>query len=256
MNDALALDFATVDSQVAETTQPRRRISRGAYGIGAGDVAKLMLAMGRRPLESAPRWMQAEVAPVKRMGGHSRFLLQKAGRVKRLKQGSAQLGGLRREAELFLAWLDGVERGEECPLDLDATSPIWAGGLPDEFPPWPDKECPRLCVRTDGWARAANGALVMLSLKCARYGYSCPAWWNGIDEAPWYYALQCQAEMAALNAEHALMVIGCGWLRDEEDPRDDGEIKTLRIDRDDAAIDEIRQCVEHGWAVIESLRAA
>lgn len=192
---------------------------------------------------------------MKRMGGHARFLLQKAGRVKRLKQGSAQQGGLDREAELFLAWSERVDNSVTMPLDLDAGSLMWAGALPDEFPPWSDKEVPRLCVRTDGWARTRGGKLVTLSLKCARYGIGKPAWWNGLDEVPWYYATQAQAEMAALNAEHTLVVIGCGWIRDEDDPREDGEILVLRVDRDDEAIDEIRRCVTQGWAVIESLKA-
>jgi hypothetical protein len=190
------------------------------------------------------------------MGGHSRFLLEKAGRVKKRKRSSAQNAGLNREAELFLAWSESVARGDYCPLDLDAESIMWAGGLPDEFPPWPDKECPRLTVRTDGWARTWSKKLAVLSLKCARYGYSKPAWWNGIGEAPWYYDTQCQAEMAALNADHALLIIGCGWIRDDDDPRDDGEVKVLHVERDEDAIAEIRQTVAHGWAVIESLRAA
>lgn len=254
--DDLALSFDTVGTQLAEAAAAPRRRSRGAYGIGAGDVAKLMLSMGRRPMDSAPAWLRKECEPMKRMGGHARFLLQKAGRVKRLKQGSAQQGGLDREAELFLAWSELVARSEGTGgLSLDGDSPMWAGALPDEFPPWSDKEVPRLCVRTDGWARTVDGKLVTLSLKCARYGIGRVAWWNGLDSAPWYYALQCQAEMAALNADHSLMVIGCGWIRDEDDPREDGDILVLRVDRDDEAIDEIRRCVTQGWAVIESLKA-
>lgn len=226
------------------------------YGFGGSDIAKLFLALGRRPMESAPRWLRNEVAPAKRHNNTSRFLLQKAGRVGKLKKSFEQQTGLDREAELFLTWSDMVDRGEPMPLGIASGSAMYATALPDEFPPFVDKECPRLVARIDAWARTPDGALVLPSIKCARYGYNKPAWWNGATEAPWYYALQSQAEMAVCNAQHALLVIGCGWTRDAEDPREDGEILTLRIDRDDAVIDEIRQAVTHGWAVVESLRAA
>lgn len=259
--DGLSLDHATVAQQLAPPAYvPRRgrRITRGAYGIGAGDVAKLMLALGRRPLDTAPPWLRDEVRPVVRMGGESRFLLQKAGRVKRRKQGAAQHVGVRREAELFLAWLDDVETLAPMPLDVDPDSVMWAGALPDELPPWPDKECPRLCVRTDGWFRlVGDPVLCTLSLKCARYGYRTPAWWSQCgDEAPWYYDLQCQSEMAALNAEHSLIVAGCGWIRDSDDPRSDGPTKIIRVDRNETLIHEIRETVREGWERIEGLRAA
>jgi hypothetical protein len=225
------------------------------YGIGASDVAKLLLSLGRRPMEDAPRWLREEVEPMKRMGGHARFLLQKAGRVKRRTRTVGQQGGIDREGDLFCTWMEEVESGVEQPLPLDPHSLMYATALPSEFPPFTDKECPRLVARIDAWARTLDGALVLPSLKCAHYGYDRPAWWNGIEQAPWYYALQSQAEMAICGARHALLVIGCGWLRDEDDPRGDGDIKVLRIDRDETLIAEIRQAVEHGWAVIESLRA-
>lgn len=258
---ALSLDHATVAQQLAAPVHvPRRgrRFTRGAYGIGAGDVAKLMLALGRRPLDTAPAWLRDEVRPMARMGGESRFLLQKAGRVKRRKQGMEQRVGVRREAELFLAWLDDVETLAPMPLDVDPDSAVWAGALPDELPPWPDKECPRLCVRTDGWFRlAGDPVLCTLSLKCARYGYRTSAWWSQCgDEAPWWYEMQGQSEMAALNAEHTLIVVGCGWIRDPDDPRDDGPKKLIRVDRNDEEIREIRDAVREGWSRIEGLRAA
>lgn len=259
MESDLSLDPEVVEAQLRQERVPTRgrRITRGSYGIGAGDVAKLMLALGRRELESAPAWMRKEVKPMKRMGNHSRFLLQKAGRVKRLASGHEQATGSNREAELFLRWLDEVETLAPMPLDIDPDSVVWAGGLPDEFPPWFDKECPRLTVRTDGWCRVeSDRVLCTLSLKCARYGFADPAWWSQCgDEAPWYYALQAQAEMAALNAEYTLLVVGCGWIRDSDDPREDGPVKTIRVDRNDELIREIRDVVREGWAEIEKLRA-
>lgn len=258
MSDFSGLELApeVVDAQLAEATPRRKHVSRGAYGFGGGDIAKLFLALGRRPLDSAPRWLREEVEPMKRMGGHPRFLLQKAGRVKRRKSSHAQDVGVNREAELFLAWAESVAADHDSgPLPIDPDSPVWAGALPDEFPPLVDKDCPRLVARIDAWARTPDGALVLPSLKCARYGFAKPAWWNGITEAPWYYELQSQSEMAVCNADHALLVIGCGWIRDPDDPREDGEIKPIRIDRNDALIAEIREAVFQGWAVVEQLRA-
>jgi hypothetical protein len=249
---------AQLDMSIEALTPPPRK-SRGAYGFGCGDLAKLFLALGRRPLDSAPRWLRDEVAPMKRMGGESRFLLQKAGRVAKPAQGEAQRGGLDREAELFLAWADEVATdvpGADAGLEIDPYSILYAGALPDEFPPFADKACPRLVARIDAWARTYAGRLVLPSLKCARYGFDRPAWWNGIDRAPWYYEIQCVGEMAVCNASDAVLVIGCGWLRDESDPRDDGPIKALRVERDDALIEEIRDAVREGWSRVEKLVAA
>jgi hypothetical protein len=240
----LALDDATVAAQL-----PAPRKSR-PYGFGGGDLAKLFLSLGRRPMESAPAWLRDECAPMKRFANQSRFLLQKAGRVAKKKQQATQAAGLDREAELFLAWADSP--GD----DIDLESCMYAGALPPEFPPLVDKECPRLVARIDAWARTHDGALVLPSLKLARYGMQAPAWWNGVTEAPWYYAIQSQVEMAVCNASRALLVVGCGWIRDAEDPRSDGEILVLPIERDEALIDEIRTAVTHGWAIVESLRAS
>jgi hypothetical protein len=227
------------------------------YGVGTSELAKLFLALGRRPRDIAPRWLRDETEPQKRRAGVSRYLLEKAGRLSRLKKTSAAQSGIDREAELWCTWAEGVEVGDPGPLDLDPHSPLYAGGLPREWPPLCDvRFSPRLVARVDGWARTRSGELVTVSLKCARYGFNKPAWWNGITEAPWYYDLQAQGEMAITGARHGLLVVGCGWIRDEDDPREDAEILVLRIPRKDALITEIRDAVAEGWAEIERLRAA
>lgn len=251
----LALPDPTLDFSVEGMSVPARP-RRSPYGIGSGEVARLLLALGRRPMDSAPRWLRDTVEPMKRHGGVSRYFLEKSGRLSKRKQGSAQLGGLSREAELFLTWCDDVENGRDASgLDLDPGSLIYAGALPDEFPPFRDKHSP-LVARIDAWGRTKTGALVLPSLKCARYGFQKPAWWNGITEAPWYYDTQSQSEMAICNAAHGLLVIGCGWLRDDDDPREDGERLVLRVHRNDDLIVEIREAAEEGWERIQKLRAA
>jgi hypothetical protein len=250
--DALSCDPAVMDAQLAE--RPARRTN--PYGIGAGEVAKAMLCLGLRDMESAPDWLRKECAPMKRHGNVPRFILVKAGRVAKRKMGDAQHIGVRREEELFERWLREVRAGYPMPLDIDPDTAVWAGWLPDEFPPWLDNMQRALTVRTDGWARTWDGRLVTLSIKCARYGYSKPAWWNGIDRLPWYYQTQCQAEMAALRGKHALAIIGCGWNRDADDPRSDGPVRVLREDRDECAIEEVRGAAGAAWAAIQKLRAA
>jgi hypothetical protein len=244
----------TLDFSIAGMTPPRRQ-SHGPYGIGAGDVAPLMLALGKRDIGSAPRWMREKVAPMKRMGNEPRFLLEKAGRAKRLAQGSSQTTGVRREAELFLRFVERVEQGHLAGLSIDPDSLVWGGGLPREFSPFFERQSP-LVARPDGWGRTSDGALVTLSLKCARYGYDRPAWWNGITTAPWYLETQCQSEMGVLDSRLSLLIVGCGWIRDDDDPRDDGDVLVLPVERDDVLIEECRDTARQSWARIQQLRAA
>lgn len=248
-----AIDFSV------EGMTPPSRPSRGAYGIGAGDVAPLMLALNKRDPSTAPSWMREKVKPMQRMGGEPRFLLEKAGRVKRLAQGSSQTTGVRREAELFLAFVSMVEAVHTAlpgiAHDIDPDSLVWGGGLPKEFSPFFERQSP-LVARPDGWGRLYNGPLVTLSLKCARYGYRTPAWWNGIQSAPWYLETQCQSEMAVLDSTHSLLIVGCGWIRDEDDPRSDGDVMVLPVQRDSALIEECRDVARQSWARIQQLRAA
>lgn len=243
-----------LDFSIAGMSVPPRP-SRGAYGIGAGDVAPLMLALGKRDHSTAPRWMREKVKPMARMGNEPRFLLEKAGRVKRLAQSNAAGTGVRREAELFLRFVEAVECGGHSDLNLDASSLVWGGALPREFSPFFERQSP-LVARPDGWGRTFDGGLVVLSLKCARYGYNAPAWWNGITSAPWYYETQSAAEMAVCDAVRGLLVVGCGWIRDDDDPREDGEILVLPVERNDALIEECRDTARQSWARIQQLRAA
>jgi hypothetical protein len=248
----------TLDFSIAGMTPPRRQ-SHGPYGIGAGDVAPLMLALGKRDPMTAPSWMRKKVAPMLRMGNEPRFLLEKAGRVKRLASGDAQKTGVNREAELFLAFVEMVEQDDpklpDVARDIDPDSLVWGGALPREFSPFFERQSP-LVARPDGWGRRRSGGLVTLSLKCARYGYDRPAWWNGITEAPWYLDTQCQSEMGVLDSRHSLLIVGCGWIRDEDDPRDDGDVLVLPVERDDVLIEECRDTARQSWARIQQLRAA
>jgi hypothetical protein len=254
--DELALDHGTIDAQVRAARATKRW---RPYGLGASDLPKLFLSLGRRTWQPGdPGYLRDETRIMK--SGHPRFLLQKAGVLEKLKRDSAQLIGIRREPELIAAWRAYLETewfDHPFEAELDPASVGYAMALPDEWPPLVDRECPRLVARLDAWARTRARSLVNVQLKCARYAYreSQSAWWDRGRDCPWWHELQCQAEMAISRARHSLLIVGCGWIRDDGDPRGDGPVKVYFVARNDALIEEIRDAVREGWSRIEALRA-
>lgn len=246
MTDALSLDLETVAAQT------RRRMPV-PHGIGSSDVALAMLSGGHRPMESAPRWMREKAERMKRCG-LPRWIAEKVGIAVKPKQNASMLRGVRREPELLNAWLERLERDEwhcEEERTIDPDTVTWAGVLPEEWPPLHDKRSP-IVVKPDAWARTWRGEYVAISIKCARYGMHEAAWWNGISEVPWYYAAQLVAEFAAIErCPLAMFVVGCGWNRDDDDPRDDGPLLALPYWRDEREVDEVRAVAREAWAIVE-----
>lgn len=246
MTDALSLDLETVAAQLP----PRKRSGR-PHGIGSSDVALAMLSSGRRPMDSAPRWMREKAAMMKRCG-LPRWQAEKLGIAARPPMSATQHIGIAREPQVLSAWIERLERDEwtcEEERAIDPDSVVWCGVLPDEWPPLHDRDSP-IVVKPDAWARRWDGSLVSVSVKCARYGYDKPAWWNGATEAPWYYATQVVAEFAALRSRSGFLVVGCGWIREEDDGRSDGPLLALPVHRDEREVEEVRAVAREAWAQI------
>ena len=246
MTDALSLDLETV----AEQTRRRMPVP---FGIGSSDIALAMLSGGHRQMHTAPRWMQDKAEVMKRCG-LPRWIAEKVGAAVKPRQNASMLRGIAREPELLTAWIERLERDEwQCEEErsIDPESVTWAGALPEEWPPLRDKHSP-IVVKPDAWARTWSGDYVVISIKCARYGMTSAAWWNGITEVPWYYATQLDAEFAAIHrAPLALFVVGCGWNRDDDDPRSDGPVLVLPHWRDERDVEKAREVAREAWAIVE-----
>ena len=251
--DDLALDMETVGAQLAE--RPAR--ARKLRGIGGSDIAYLMVAFGLMAPESAPAWIRRKSERMPRRMGLPRGLAQRMGLAAE-ERGATLTTGNEREPEVLAAWIERLERGEwhqEWERDIDPDSVQWAGALPVEWVEHADVESP-LIVHPDAWARTYRGALVTVEIKCARYGYSSPAWWNGAIEAPWYYASQIQAYHAVMRSTRGALIVGCGWNRDDDDPRSDGPLLALACDRDEREVDRVREVARQAWELVQKVTRA
>ena len=245
MTDA-ALDFS-----VEGMTLPPRK-PRSPFGIGGSEIALAMLSFGNGDATTAPRWMRERAAMSKRHGVPF-WIAEKVGLTAK-KQDDTMRRGIAREPELLSAFIERLEEDRwqhEAERDIDPSTIQWFGALPSEWPPFKDRTSP-LAVRPDAWARTWAGALVAISLKCARYGFAKPAWWNGITEVPWYYAMQQHGEHAVCRFTKSLVVVGCGWNRDDDDPRSDGPILVLPVQRDEEREETARSVARRAWALVES----
>lgn len=250
LSDALSLDIETVAAQT-------RRYMPQPYGIGTSDISLAMLSQGVMPMDSAPAWMRKKAEVMKRHGV-PRWVAQKVGLAVREPFTEAMALGVAREPEILSAWIERLERDEwirEEERDIDPATVVWADkvlALPDEWSPLFDRFSP-IVYRPDAWARTWSGDYVDISIKCARYGYGKPAWWNGIDEVPWYYAAQIDGGFACLrkSVRRAFFLVGCGWNRDEGDPRSDGPLLALPYWRADRNVDVVRDVARKAWAQVE-----
>lgn len=260
--------------------EPRRTKPWRPYGIGSSELGKVWIALGklgapsdwREPTRKAwarevhaPGWMVEEARPISPWH-RSRFLLEKAGVVDKLKQSKAAKAGTKRERELFIAWKRNVLSGRfRCDFErgLDPKSLGYAMALPREWPPQIEtRHCPRLNYRPDAWARTKIlGTLVNVQLKCTRWPgpwMKDAPWWES-GKPCWHYELQEQGEMSIGGADDSLLVVGVGWARDLDDPDEknvkDGPVLVFHSQRDDGVIADIRSSVTEAWAQVEAIRA-
>lgn len=240
------LDFASLTPGLV----PERR--EYPAGIGGSSIAFLAVAFGVRRPEEAPAWIREKARPMPRHGGLPRGLAQMLGLAAR-DRGATLDTGTKREPEILAAWIERLERDEwtcEAEREIDPDSVHWAGALPWEWVEHADTKSP-LVVHPDGWARTWRGDLVTFDLKCARYGYARPAWWNGATACPWYYGTQLDAYAAVMRSKRHLLVVGCGWNRDADDPRGDGPLIALPHETTGEGMEQARELARKGWALIQ-----
>lgn len=236
----------------SEEEQPAPRLRLYPEGIGGSAIAYLAVAMGKRAPEEAPAWIRDKARSMPRHGGLPRGLAQALGLAAPDRNRTLDIGNAR-EAELAMRWIERLERGEwDCDLErqIDPDSIMWAGAMPKEWTEHADTRSP-LLVHPDGWARTYAGKLVTWDTKVARYGYDRPAWWNGATVCPWYYGTQLDAYAAVMRSERHLIVVGCGWNRDDGDPRTDGPILALPHESTREGREEAREIARAGWAMIQ-----
>jgi hypothetical protein len=248
MSDAAeVLDFS-IEGMTPPVAKPTLR------GIGGSDIAYLMVALGLKASADAPAWIRKKGETMKLRRNLPRGLAQRIG-IAAKDKGATLDTGTKREPEILAAWIAQLERNEwvhEWERDIDPASVMWAGALPEQWVEKADTVSP-LVVHPDAWARTWGGELVTIEIKCARYGYAAPAWWNGATEAPWYYASQIHAYHAVMRSTRGALIVGCGWNRDEDDPRSDGPLLALRCDRDEQEVATVRDVARRAWALIEPM---
>lgn len=165
------------------------------------------------------------------------MFLEKAGFAKPTAGNASMRIGAAREPELLAAWRATL--GESV---LDGESVVHASALPRELYPLVDRECPRLAVTPDAWCRDLWGGLVCVECKCSRYDGA---------ELPLHWRIQCQAQIAVMDAVMGVVVLGRHWSVSMEHV---GEVVAFPVERDEAMIASIRGAVVDGWQRVTDLR--
>jgi len=249
VSDSLALDIETLDAQLAATepvaapTDPW--LQRRALGFGASDVPSLLVAMGKRDISAAPKYIADRARATNRTRGHVRIIAEKAGIVEPLKVGTAAEKGTARERELLETWRTMLTRGvyyDDCESLIVPGSVRHADVGMRCAMPWLDRHEPRLTATLDGWACDVLDQELAIELKCSA---------SERRELPWYWADQLQAQLAVTGAEWGVLVCGEMWSAWHGN---DGPIRVWPVYRDERAIAEIRMSVCDGWTEVEALK--
>jgi hypothetical protein len=224
--------------RVARPTDPW--LVRRMHAWGASELPALLVALGRRAPESAPGYVRDNAKRIRtRAGVFPRIVLEKAGARAPLAAGDAARIGSAREPDLLRAWAATLTDADV----LDASTVTHSSSVPRWLWPVVDRRCHRLAVSLDAWCSDVVGEHVPIELKCGRVQR---------PECPWHWRIQVQAQMAATDASLAVVVCGQGWSRSMEAT---GSIDAWPVERDDAAIAELREACAEGWAMVEKIAA-
>lgn len=215
-------------------------LRRRTHAWGASEVGPLLVAYGLHPLgEEIPAWVMDQARHYQRLGV-PRLLAWKAGLRARPKGDKKSKGtGRDRERELYQRFKRGIARRR-----LDPRKLRHADSVPREWFPLVDRHCTALACTPDAWARARrDGSLVAIELKCTFHPTLAP---------PWHYRMQLQAQMAAMECRHGLLVVGERWVADHEP---DGPIRCFVVEPHQPTVDLLRTVATEAWGLVEELRA-
>lgn len=257
MTDALDM-AALVDYRPTFTTPCIER-------VGTSQIAKMRVALGRREWQLGdPDYIRRQTAVMKR-SGKSRALLVAAGVLGSLKEDDATLAiGTQREREIFATWAELLASGwHSHPFEaqINPSSIVWRPAPRLSDPRAIDRDCPELdSAGFDGDALTVGGEVVAIDAKCARYKhpkarFAGPVWWDR-DVCPWWFEDQLTAIQSIRRVRHALLIVGGGWNRDEDDPRGDGPIRVFYVGRHEERIREVRAIASEAVRRAREIRAS
>lgn len=251
----LALDFSHAAMEPPALSDAYRPpapkdpwLERRTMTIGGSEIGALLAAYGLAPMDAMlPSWLLKENVEHYQRLGIPKMLAQKAG-LRRRTKGDVKTkdAGNALERELLATYRSTLARHR-----VDPRSIRHADTVPKQWFPLVDRACPALAVTPDAWARAVDGELAMIELKCTFKPLA-------IIRAPWHYRCQLQAEMAVCGARWGLLVMGEEWIAPEtatsgwEARR--GPVRAFAMGRDEAMIALIRTVATEAWSVVEKLR--
>jgi len=246
--EPLSLDFsheAMTPDPLSDAYRPRppenQWLAQRTLAWGGSEVGALLTAYGLAPANAIlPAWVLAQTEHYARLGV-PKLVAWKAGlRARPGGDKKTMSRGAELEKKLLGRFRDGPARYRVQPRSIRHAST-----LPQQFLPFVDRVCHRLAVTPDAWARALDGELCMIELKCS---YKPLA----IVRPPWHYRCQLQAEMAVCGARYGLLVVGEQWV---DDTVPDGPVRVFAETVDAPLVELLRVVAVEGWRVVEALRS-
>lgn len=255
-----------LDMSIDALHAPTRALGPLLERVGTSQIAKFRIALGLRKWELGdPDYLRTATAPMKRGSGISKALLVAAGRWPEPVNDDETLRiGTRREPEIFAAWKALVEArwwSHDFEQQVNPASIVWRPPAANDDPRITDPHCPYIDTSGfDGDCYLFDGAKVVVDAKCARYKhprarFPGPVWWDR-GECPWWYRDQLDAIMSMRKAQHALLIVGGGWNRDEDDHRGDGPLRVFYAARDEARIADVRSIATEAVRRAREIRAS
>lgn len=268
---ALDLDFAGLDTapqaeavEAEDDRDPVRAawLRRRDAGIGASEIAVVMVALGMRSSDVLASYQLPDAHPIKvRLNKRQkavaipRVFLRKAGLRRPTAMTDVQRLGIEREPELVRQWRLRLERGTAGPdcelIDAATVKYLPELDLPEIFP-LRDSVEPRLTCTPDITARNVFGSLGCVDGKCSYEAYG-PKY----GAAPERTVIQVNAQTAVCNGTWGACLEGEYWSASHRD-RDGkpwGPVVTWPIEISRTLQDECREAARLGWQKVEEIVA-